>query len=90
VAEVQKVYDRGSVIRDCVLSLSLDHFVHSARTQGCAEDFHDGSAGIDVCDDLVLTLGIVDSIPKEEDLGLQHVGHLYLGFLSLVIFKPIK
>ncbi len=54
-------------------SLGLDHFVHTAGSEGSFDHVGNGSAGINIRNDLVDSLGVVSSVFQKDDLWLEHI-----------------
>ena len=80
VDDLEQLHERGAIIRDRDLPrLVVDQLVHAPRPKRRAHDVDDGLAGVDVGDELALTLGGVRALLEQNDLRLKHRvrGHLH-------------
>jgi len=76
VHDVQQTHNSGTIVRNCG-SLSIVHkLVHASGAQGGLDSFSNSLAGIDIRNNLSLSLTRVSALPEQDNLRLKSRVHL--------------
>jgi hypothetical protein len=70
VHDVEKVHDRGAVVRNRRLVARVDELVHAARPERRAHGLHHGLARVNVADQLRFALACVRALLEQNNLRL--------------------